>query len=122
MVTVLIGLRTKTLHRRTLSFVKHTQLQTGFVGNNTHLTTQSVNFPNQMTFARSAYRRIAGKKSNIVKTHACKQSLMTFSGAGKRRFAAGMPRPYHNYFVFFHIIVRILPYVCEHLFVFGSRN
>ena len=55
MISHSIRLNSKTMHRRTFSFIKHTALNKAFICRLTHFTAQSVNFTYQMSFCGTAY-------------------------------------------------------------------
>ena len=65
-VGVFIRLRAQALHRRALTDVEHTDLQSRLIGNQTHLSAKRVDFPNQMSLRRTADRGITGHKSDAV--------------------------------------------------------
>jgi hypothetical protein len=55
----------------TLAGVQHPHLDAGFIGRETHLASQGVNFANKLTFGGTADRRIAGHQRDIVQRKRC---------------------------------------------------
>jgi hypothetical protein len=63
-IQLAICLRSGTANRRTLFSIQHSELNACRVGHAAHQAVKSINFPDQMAFAKPANRRIAGHDTN----------------------------------------------------------
>ena len=92
MIKILVVLRPERLNRRPFAAVKHFYLHSRLVGFYAHLSAERVEFSDEMSFRRAAYRRIARHKGYIFKVYGDNRGLVTRTGKGESRLAAGVSR------------------------------
>ena len=94
-----VALRTWAPHGRTFRAVEHAELDGAFVGHNSHLSTQSINFTHNLTLGNAAYGRIAAHLCYLVHIHSDKQRFRSQIGRSGCCFTAGVTGTYHYYIV-----------------------
>ena len=75
LVVLLVRLCPESMDSRPLPRVQHPELDAGLIGINAHLPPQGIQLPDQMSLARTSYRRIAGHHGNIIHTEGSKKRL-----------------------------------------------
>ena len=112
-ILCLISLCTKGMNCRTFGNIQHFRLNKGLINNFSHLATQGIQFPDQMTLGTSSNVRITRHQSNTVNTDCKNCRLKTQSCTGKCCFAACMTGAYyygiHIFFYNWHMILPYLP-------------
>ena len=92
----------ESLYRIALAGVQHPHLDAGFIGCQSHLSSQGVDFPDQMAFGWSPHGRIAGHQGNIVHGQGGQQGLLPHPCRCQSRFASGMAGSHHYHIIMIH--------------------
>ena len=114
MIKSFVLLRAERLNRRALASVEHFYLHHRLIRVYAHFAAERVEFADEMPFRRSAYRRIARHKSDIVEIYGGESRFHSRPRESERGFATGMPGADHHgvEFVFnkfrIHYFLRII--------------
>ncbi len=95
-VKLAIGLSPRSPDSRTLAAVQHPELDAAGIGDPAHQTVEGIDLADQMTFAESADRGIAGHRADGRKTMGDEGGPGTHPRSGARGFAAGMAAADHD--------------------------
>jgi hypothetical protein len=68
-VATLISLGTQSMDRGSLALIQQSNLDMGVVDGPRHLTTQSIDLPDEVPLARPAHTRVAGHLGHQVQIH-----------------------------------------------------
>jgi hypothetical protein len=91
-----VRLRAGPPHRWPLFAVQKPELDAGHIRRTAHQSVQSVNFPDQMTFSKSANGRIAGHHANRVSPVGDERSLGACARGSRRRLTSRMAATDNN--------------------------
>ena len=86
-------------HGRSLTAVKHTPLNTGFIGRTRHGTAKGIDFFHQMAFTDTTNGRVAGHHADGVGIVGQQQGFCAGTGSRQRSLCARMSTAYHNHVV-----------------------
>ena len=95
-VELAIGLGAGAAYRRAFAAIQNTKLDAATVGDAAHKAVQSVDFPDQMTLAEAANRRIAGHGADGGEAMRHQRRLRAHAGGRGRGLTAGMAAADHN--------------------------
>jgi hypothetical protein len=90
--------------RGTFTEVEHTALQKGSVRRFSHLTAQSVNLANEVTFRRATYRGVTGHIAYGVKVYRENCGFTTESCRRERRLYSCVACAYYCYVIIFNVV------------------
>ena len=91
LVTLFVGLRSWTVHRRTLSQIQHAKLNSGCINGLPHDATQSVDLTDEVPFRDSTYGRIATHLTDRIQVGCQQGNVGTHSRSSHRCFGSCMP-------------------------------
>ena len=89
-IVLAIGLGARASNRRPLRAIEKPELNSRTIRDPAHETIESIDFPNEMTFAQPADRGIAGHRADSRKTEGQKRGSRSHPRRRSRRLAAGM--------------------------------
>ena len=95
-VQITVRLRPRPAHGWTFGAVQHPKLNPRRIGHTRHHAVQRVDLANQMPFAQSAYRGIAGHLANGLWLMRQQKRRRAHPRRGRRRFAARMAAANNN--------------------------
>ena len=90
LIKPLVRLRSRAAHRRALANVQHSELEAGRVDRSPHRSAERVDFPNDVSLADAADRRIATHLRDRVEVSRQKSRFRAHSRRRQRRFRPGV--------------------------------
>src|SRR6478736_4770714 len=102
-----VTLRPGTPHCRAFTPVEHTEFNHAFIGYNSAITTQCVNFTNNLAFCYTTHRRIATHLSYSLHIHGNKQNFTAQVCSCGCSFTARMTCTNYNYIIFWKHLAKI---------------
>ena len=72
-------------------------MEGGGIGNQSHLSAQRIDLPDDLSLGNSAHRRVAAHLGKTVQIRREKENGRAHPRRGKRRFAAGVSAANHNH-------------------------
>jgi hypothetical protein len=102
MVERFVRLGSESLDCIALPGIQHPHLDAGFIGCQSHLPSQGIDFPDQVALGRSPHGRIAGHQGDIIHGQGGQKGLLPQTGRCQGRFAACMAGPYHHNIIMIH--------------------
>jgi hypothetical protein len=97
----LVRLCPQGMYCRSLGHIQHFRLNKSLINIFTHLSTQSIQFSDQMSLGRSSYIRVTRHQCNTVYTYCKNYCLQTQSGTGQSSFTSGMTSTYYTHIYLF---------------------
>lgn len=85
-----VSLSPRSSNRRAFFTIEHAKLDTGSVSDPAHQTVQCINLANQMSFAKTANRRVAGHHPNRLTLMGNEGGFCTMSRGSGSGFTAGV--------------------------------
>ena len=85
-----VALSTRTPYGRSLSYIKHTELDSRLVGDDTHLSAQCINLSHNLSLGNTAYGRIATHLTNLVHVHRYQAGLGSHVRRGSSSLASSV--------------------------------
>ncbi len=92
-----ISLRTRRLDRGPTRTIQQTELNAGAIDDARHDSAERIDFSNEMSFADSADRGIAGHLSDQIQVERQERSVRAQTRSGGRSFTAGMSGANHDH-------------------------
>ena len=94
-----VALSTRTPYGRSLSYIKHTELDSRLVGDDTHLSAQCINLSHNLSLGNTAYGRIATHLTNLVHVHRYQAGVGAHVCRGSCCLASGVPSTDNEYVI-----------------------
>ncbi len=95
-----VGLRAGGAHRRAFARIEYTELDACFVSGDGHGAAQRVDFLDQMPFADTTDRRVAGHLPQGLDIVGEQQGIAAGPGGGERSLGPGVPAANHDHVEF----------------------
>ncbi|MNE39154.1 hypothetical protein D3C80_1330880 [compost metagenome] len=99
LIKVFIRLGTQCMNRRSFACIKHAQLNKGLINVAAHLAAQRIDFTDDMSFGRTADRRITWHECHHIQVNRNHQCFAAHPGCSQSSLAAGMAGAYDHYVI-----------------------
>ena len=109
-----VALRPRAPHGRSFRTVEHSELYGGGVGDDAHLSSESIDFPHDLSLGDASHGGVAAHLCDFVHVHSHQQCRGSHPCGCTCSFASGMASTHHHH-VIFHLMVHL---ACLLLLVF----